>query len=86
MPVSIPGSSFDDPLVPPERAAELLGLSRQTLAVWRHRGDSRLPYIKLSGRAVRYRLSDVRQFIEQRRHVTPTTEASCESVAQRGES
>jgi predicted DNA-binding transcriptional regulator AlpA len=59
---------LDDPLLPPSAAASLLGLSIQTLAVWRHHGDTRLPFVKLSGRAVRYRLSDIRAFIEQHRH------------------
>jgi len=59
---------LDDPLLPPTAAASLLGLSIHTLAVWRHRGDARLPYIKVSGRAVRYRLSDIKLFIERHRH------------------
>jgi excisionase family DNA binding protein len=59
---------INDPLVPASKAAELLGLSRQTLATWRHRGDKRLPWIKLGKRAVRYKLSDVQQFVSENRH------------------
>ncbi len=44
-------------------AAEMLGLKPQTLAVWALTGRF-LPVVKL-GRAVRYKRSDVEQFIEQ---------------------
>jgi predicted DNA-binding transcriptional regulator AlpA len=68
--------NLDDPLLPPREAARLLGLAAHTLAVWRHRGDTRLPYVKLSRRAVRYRLSDVRGFINEHRQTAPTPEGS----------
>ncbi len=60
-------NTLDDPLLSPRRAAQLLGLSTHTLAVWRHRGDFRLPFIKISGRAIRYRRSEVMAFIEKNR-------------------
>ena len=47
-------------------AARFLGLSVYTLRNWRH--QLRPPnYIKLGGRAVRYRLADLEQFIEDSR-------------------
>jgi predicted DNA-binding transcriptional regulator AlpA len=59
---------FDDPLLPTSKAAQLLGISTQTLATWRHRGDKWLPWVKLGKRAVRYKLTDVQQFIAENRH------------------
>jgi predicted DNA-binding transcriptional regulator AlpA len=48
----------------------MLGIAPQTLAVWRHRKNNGktapdLPYVKIGRRAIRYRLSDVKKFIEQ---------------------
>lgn len=59
---------LDDPLLPPKQAASMLNIAVQTLAVWRHRGKTDLAYIRLSPRAIRYRLSDVKAFVEQNRH------------------
>lgn len=75
---------FEDALLPPRKAADLLGLSVQTLAAWRHVGDTRLPYIKLSGRAVRYRLSDIRSFIERHRHASDAALQSRKVEVSRG--
>ncbi len=45
-------------------AARFLGLSVYTLRNWRH--QLRPPnYVKLGGRAVRYRLDDLEEFIEK---------------------
>ncbi|MDP8212642.1 MAG: helix-turn-helix domain-containing protein [Candidatus Zapsychrus exili] len=48
-----------------KEAATFLGVTKGTLAVWActHRYD--LPYIKV-GRLVRYRYSDILQFLEKR--------------------
>ena len=53
------------PLLTRDQAAEYLGIKPQTLAVWAttHRYD--LPFIKV-GRSVRYRVSDLDAFLEQR--------------------
>jgi excisionase family DNA binding protein len=59
--------NVDNPLLSPREAAQLLGLSTQTLAVWRHRGDTRLAYVRVSGRAIRYRTSDIQEFILKNR-------------------
>lgn len=46
-------------------AAELLGIKRQTLSVWRSTGRYGLPYVKI-GRCVRYRRSDLAKFLDDR--------------------
>jgi hypothetical protein len=55
-----------DPLWTPQHTAHLLGLSPDTLAVWRCTDPTRLPFVKC-GRAVRYRREDVIAFIERNR-------------------
>jgi excisionase family DNA binding protein len=49
-------------LLTPKQAAEFLGVPEGTLAQWRsqRRGPS---FIKLEGRLVRYRLSDVENYV-----------------------
>ncbi len=44
------------------QASEFLTVAPKTLAVWRCRGVPRIPFIKL-GACVRYRLSDLREFL-----------------------
>lgn len=51
-------------LISPPEAANMLGLSLQTLAVWRCEKRQPLPYVKV-GRLVRYRLVDVEAFISR---------------------
>jgi predicted DNA-binding transcriptional regulator AlpA len=48
------------------QTAEFLGLSTRTLQGWRLRGCGPA-YIKVGGRAVRYRRSDLELWIEERR-------------------
>jgi predicted site-specific integrase-resolvase len=52
-------------LLRPSEVAERLGVKEGTLAIWRWRGVSDLPFIKAGG--VRYREEDVLAFIEKRR-------------------
>ena len=66
---------LDDPLLPARDAAALLNIACQTLAVWRHRGKTDLPYIRLSPRAIRYRKSDLMRFIENNRYAASNGEA-----------
>ena len=49
----------------PEQVAHILGVSKQTLAVWRCEQRYALPYVKV-GACVRYRPSDVQKFIDER--------------------
>jgi excisionase family DNA binding protein len=58
-------------IVPPsnlltrQQAAEFLGVQVQTLAAWKTNQRYHLPVVKV-GSLVRYRLSDLERFIEQR--------------------
>lgn len=52
-------------LLSPDTVADLLGVSKQTLAVWRCERRYPLPYVKVGSR-VRYRPSDVQQFMTER--------------------
>ncbi|GAB4253167.1 MAG: hypothetical protein Kow00122_11030 [Thermoleophilia bacterium] len=54
-----------DPMVDERAAAARLGVSYRTLQGWRWRGGGPA-YVKV-GWAVRYRLSDIEAFIEERR-------------------
>lgn len=49
----------------PDQVAEILGVSKQTLAVWRCEQRYPLPYVKVGSR-VRYRPADVERFLERR--------------------
>lgn len=49
----------------PADAAAFLGVSEQTLAVWRCTKRYPLPYVKV-GRLVRYKTSDLQAFLELR--------------------
>ena len=59
-----------DPQSPPvnvddKLAAEALGVKATTLAVWRSTGRYNLPYLKV-GRLVKYRISDLAEFLARR--------------------
>lgn len=59
-----------DPLNPPvqvddKQAAVVLGIKASTLSVWRSTGRYNLPYLKV-GRLVRYRVSDLAEFLARR--------------------
>jgi hypothetical protein len=59
-------------ILEPPQAATYLGLAPQTLAVWRSRGRYALPFIKVGGR-VRYRLSDLNRWLEERTQTSGAT-------------
>ena len=52
-------------LLTPQQASSVLGVSPQTLAIWRCNKRYDLSYVKV-GRYVRYRYSDILAFIEGR--------------------
>jgi excisionase family DNA binding protein len=52
-------------LLTPKETAEILGVSPQTLSIWRCTKRYGLGYVKM-GRLVRYREDDVQAFIESR--------------------
>jgi len=65
-----------DPLLPAKKVAAMLGLRPHTLNVWRWlerlgKPAPNLPYVKVGRRSIRYRLSDVKRFIEKNRRADP---------------
>jgi predicted DNA-binding transcriptional regulator AlpA len=60
--------NMSDALLSPREAADMLGLKKMTLDCWRSNPASGpgLPFIRISGRCIRYRLSDIKQFLEDR--------------------
>ncbi len=58
-------ASENDRLLTRQEAAEFLGLKPQTLAKWAVTG-AHLPMVKVGTRSVRYKLSDLQQFIKDR--------------------
>lgn len=50
----------------PAEAANFLGVTPQTLAVWRSTGRYNLPFLKMGSR-IYYLESDLRKFMESRR-------------------
>jgi len=57
-----PGAVASDVLLTPEKAADFLGVSKETLAQWR--SERRGPrYIKLEKRLVRYLPSDLHNYL-----------------------
>ena len=55
------------PILLDEReAARALGLTPRTLSEWRRTGNPQLPYVKMSTRCIRYRLSDLEKFAAAR--------------------
>ena len=65
MPVRYLGSIPENPnkLYNPAGAATFIGVTKETLAIWRSTRRYPLPYIKV-GRLVRYRESDLIAFLE----------------------
>jgi len=62
-----------DPLLTPPEAAAYIGVSENTLSVWRCVGRYAIPFIKV-GRLVRYRVSDLDAWLESRTHTSGATE------------
>lgn len=52
-------------LLTPQQVAKILGISVETLNVWRATKRYKLPYTKI-GHLVRYRSNDVEAFIQER--------------------
>lgn len=68
-----PLNSYATELLTRDQAAQYLGVTPNTLAVWActHRYD--LPFVKI-GRLVKYRRSDLESFIARRTMVAPAYE------------
>ncbi len=56
-----------DPLFTPKEASEYLGVSVETLSVWRCVGRYNISFVKV-GRLVRYRKSSLDAFLDSRTH------------------
>lgn len=66
-PADNPISNLDSsPLFDPCKAAAFLGISKETLSVWRCTKRYALPYFKV-GRLIKYREADLVAFLESRR-------------------
>jgi excisionase family DNA binding protein len=63
-------AGFD--LIDSQETAEILGISKSALEVWRTTGRYQLPFIKV-GRNVRYRRSDVLQWLDSRTRASGLT-------------
>ena len=63
-------AGFD--LIDCQETAEILGISKSALEAWRTTGRYQLPFIKV-GRNVRYRRSDVLQWLESRTRASGAT-------------
>lgn len=57
----------NEKLLSPNQVSKILGVSKQTLAVWRCEKRYPLTYIKVGNR-VRYRPADVERFMRQSTH------------------
>lgn len=60
-------------LLDEKTAAAFLDVTPGTLSVWRSTGRYSLPFLKV-GRKVRYRNSDLQEWLEKRTRVTGATE------------
>jgi hypothetical protein len=74
---SIPNGNASSDLLSRREAAEYLGVSEQTLAIWRCSGRYQLPVIKV-GRLAKYRRRDLESFLASR---TQTFEGDSKSIA-----
>lgn len=59
-------------LIDCQETAEILGISKSALEVWRTTGRYKLPFIKV-GRNVRYRRSDVLEWLDSRTRASGST-------------
>jgi excisionase family DNA binding protein len=58
----------NEKLLTRKETAQFLGVGEGTLAVWASTKRYELPYIKV-GRLVKYRLSDITEFLNKRTHI-----------------
>ncbi len=68
------------PLLAEKEAAKILGFSERTLQKWRVLGDGPL-FVRVSARAVRYRLVDLNKWVEERLRISTSDRVN---AAQRG--
>ncbi len=63
-PISPKSSATNVRMLTPEEAAEFLQISTNTLSVWRSNQRYKLPYYKIGGSLVRYKLEDLIAFAQ----------------------
>lgn len=71
--VSDQSSKLADNLLSPMEASLLLGVSIDTLSVWRCTGRYNLPFVKV-GRLVKYRKKDIDIWLEKRARINGATQ------------
>lgn len=54
-----------EPLLTEKEAARFLSLEPRTLQAWRLLGGKNLPFVRISRRAIRYRMEDLRRFVNR---------------------
>jgi excisionase family DNA binding protein len=69
-----PSGLTNSKLYTSDEAAAFLGLSRETLSLWRCTQRYNLPFVKI-GRLVKYKEADLLAFVESRRHTGVSDEA-----------
>jgi predicted DNA-binding transcriptional regulator AlpA len=69
-------------LLTPEEAAEFVGVNVGTLAKWRCLRSDGPKFSRLGGKAIRYRMEDLVEFVEQNRHAS-TSEYTADTQAAR---
>lgn len=62
--MSTTATDFNDRLLTPQETAEFFGTTVEALAYNRHVGRG-LPYVKVSAQRIRYRLSDLRAYLDE---------------------
>ncbi|MEO6458941.1 MAG: helix-turn-helix domain-containing protein [Bdellovibrionota bacterium] len=65
-------------LLTEDQAGSFLNLSVRTLQAWRHRGGGP-QFVRISSRAVRYRMADLRSFTEAK--IVSSTSQATKSIA-----
>lgn len=70
-----PAISDGEQLLKPTETASALNVSERTLEKWRYEGGGP-PYVRLSRRCVRYRLADLKSYIENRVATSTAAEAA----------
>ena len=63
--MDIVAKDTNDALLTERRAADFLGVTARCLQAWRYRGGGP-KFVRISSRCIRYRQSDLREWIEAR--------------------
>lgn len=78
--MAIEAIATTDEIMTPTEVAKLLRVGLPTLAAWRCYGRTKLSFIRLGNKAIRYRRSDVMAFLE-RNSATTTAELDAAALA-----